>query len=125
MRTTLYKILCILLCALFTLAVYAQDKPAGIVGEWNYTAAGAPSGYDTGVLKIKSENGKLTGEAVMSGQAVKINEIRKEGEAYKCTVYVDGYPVNVILRQKGDGLEGSSEVDGDVNPITFKRVVKK
>ncbi len=124
MKTTLNKILCTLLCTLFTMAVYAQDK-SGIVGEWNYTAEGAPYGYDTGVMNIKSDNGKLTAEVVMNGQTVKINEIRKDGEAYKCTVYVDGYPVSVVLRQKGDGMEGTSEVDGDVNPIAFKRVAKK
>ncbi len=128
MRTTLNKILCTLLCALFTLTLAAQDKRQGagsIVGDWEFNAPSAPSGYDTGVFKIKPDKDKLTGEVVMGGQTVKIDEIRKDGDAYTCVVYVDGYPVNITLRKKGEGLEGSSEVDGEVNPITFKRANKK
>ncbi len=128
MKASLNKILCTLLCALFTFTLSAQDKKqdaGSIVGDWAYTAVGAPVGYDTGVLKIKPDKGMLTGEVVMGGQTTKINEIRKDGDAYKCTVYVDGYPVNVTLRKKGEVLEGTSEVDGEINTISFKRANKK
>lgn len=124
MNATLSKIGSTLLCVLFSVALYAQDNNS-IAGEWAYSTTAAPQGYETGLLRLVQDGDSLTGEFVVGGEVAKLNNLRKDGDAYKCLVYVLDYPVNITFRQKGDGLEGTSEVDGAVNPILFKRVNKK
>lgn len=125
MKTTLNKIFCTLLCAVFSLTLSAQDKVDSIVGDWEYSATSAPAGYEKGVFKIKADSNKLTGEVEIGYSTVKINEIKNTDGIYTCTVYVDGYPVFITMKKKDEGFEGTADVDGDPIPITFKRIVKK
>jgi len=124
MNATLSKIGSTLLCVLFSVALYAQDNNS-IAGEWAYSAAGAPEGYETGLLRLVQDGDQLTGEFVIGGETGKLYHLRKEDGIYKCIVYVLDYPVNITFSRKGDGLEGTSEAEGAVNPIAFKRVNKK
>lgn len=117
---TLNKICCTLCCVLFSIALYAQDNRQ-ITGEWEYSAPEAPYGYTAGVFKINADQDKLNGEMIIGGTTTKINEIRKTGEDYSCTIYVDGYPVAIVIKKKGEGIEGTANADGQLIPITFKR----
>jgi len=107
-----------ILCA----SLYAQnDTKKSIIGDWSYSAPSAPYGYDNGTMSIKQTDGKLVGEVNIQGSIIKINEIKEDGGTYTCTVYVDGYPLDVKLKQKGDIFEGTADDGQTPMALTLKR----
>lgn len=119
MKTNARKIVYTLMCMMLCISLYAQK--GSIVGNWSYSAPDAPYGYDYGTMLIKQADGKLTGEVNIQGSIIKINEIKQEGKTYTCTVYVDGYPLEVKLKQKGKIFEGTVDDGQTPMALTLKR----
>lgn len=119
MKTNLRKVVYTLMCMLLCISLYAQKKY--VVGDWTYSAPDAPYGYDTGVMSIKQADGKLTGEVNIQGSIIKIDEIKQTGDTYTCTVFVDGYLLEVKLKQKGETLEGTADDGHTPMALTLKR----
>lgn len=119
MKTNVRRMVYTLMCMMLCVSLYAQK--GSIVGDWSYSAPSAPYGYDNGTMSIKQADGKLTGEVNIQGSIIKINEIKQEGETYTCTVYVDGYPLDVKLKQNGEMLEGTADDGQTPMALTLKR----
>lgn len=127
MKTNMKRGIYILLCMLFSITIYAQDKAkdAGkLVGSWSFSAPEAPYGYQEGSVHFKHAEGKVTAELKINNSTISINDIQKKGDAYTCNLYVDGSAVNLSLKPKGDVLEGVANAEGSDIPVAFKRMKK-
>lgn len=121
------KFVCVLLCMLLSVAVYAQDKSQNVsklLGVWSYTAPEAPYGYQDGLVQFKQSEGKLSAELKANNSTVAIKEVLKKEDVYMCDLYVDGSPVSLSFKQKGDVLEGTASTEGGSISVTFKRSKK-
>lgn len=114
------KKLMVIICSLFLcITLHAQNKD--IVNLWDFSAPGAPYGYQDGTFLIKEQNGKLSGEVKIQQSTVTIKEIKKEGDFYTCSFYIDGETVNVKLKSKGKKqMEGQALSGGMDIPFTCK-----
>lgn len=127
MKTQMTKTLAIFGFLLFTMAVYAgtmetaKDK---LKGNWSYSLPDAPYGYQDGIIEFKETDGQLTAVAKIGNSTYDIKEIKKEGDTYHCSLYVDGSDVKVSIKPDKEKLTGIVLADGWEMPITFKPIKK-
>ncbi|MDH6534720.1 hypothetical protein M2101_001396 [Parabacteroides sp. PM5-20] len=127
MKTSVQKLICSLFCLLFTMTLSAQEAKqeiASYVGNWTFSAPDAPDGYQHGTASLKEAEGKLCAEFTLSGNTLKAAPFKKEKKGYSSVLYVDGYPVNILLYWEGKTLKGTAEADEMQMPITFTPVKK-
>lgn len=127
MKQNILKVVFLSLCMLFSLSLSAQDTkpdPTKFVGEWIFSVPEAPYGYQDGTTTLQLSEGKLTGEFKLTGTTMKVNAFKELKDGYSCTITVDGYPVDIVLKWKDGTLTGTADADGDLLPIRFKRAEK-
>lgn len=124
MKKNVRFLVCTLLCMLMSAGLYAQQdvkKESKITGKWAYEAPTAPYGYNQGMIDIQNKDGKLSAKLDIQGNITAINEIIQTGNAYTCTLFIEGASVDITLQPEGKKLIGKAEVNGDVLPVTFTR----
>lgn len=127
MKTKITKALAVLCCMLFCLTAYAGTTETNndkLKGSWTYSLPDAPYGYQDGSIEFKETDGKLTGVAKIGDSTYNINEVKKEGDSYNCSLYVDGSDIKVSIKPDKDGLSGTVIADGWEMPVTFKPIKK-
>lgn len=124
MERKFLKLTTLLFCLTLSFSLYAQDKkeiPAGYAGEWAFTVSDAPYGYEKGTATLLVEEGTLKGEFKLGGSTMKVNSFTAKDAGYMCTVYIDGYPVDVILSLKEGKLVGKANDGQSDYGITFSK----
>lgn len=118
------KKLMVILCSLFLcIALHAQNKD--VINLWDFSAPEAPYGYQEGTFLIKEQDGKLSGEVKIQQSTVAVKEIKKDGDYYTCSFYIDGQAVDVKFKAKGKNqLEGQALGGGMDIPFTCKPAKK-
>lgn len=85
-----------------------------LVGGWEYTAQGAPEGYDKGLLLIVGQNGQYQVQ-VQNGAGTFIGEnVTAKKNTISFTLMIEGGQVTVNLTANGSKISGkSSSSEGD------------
>lgn len=125
MKRILSKLTVFLFCLSFCTLVVAQDKklnPAAYIGEWSFTVSDAPDGYDKGTTKLFLEEEQLKGEFKMGASTLKVNTFTEKPEGYLCTIYVDGYPIEILLTHKEGKLSGRADDGSQYYAISFEKI---
>lgn len=125
MKRNLMKLTTLLFCLSLCVSLVAQEKkldPKAYAGQWSFTVADGPYGYDKGVAKLFVEEGQLKGEFKLSEATLKVNSFAEKAEGYLCTVSVDGYPIDVLLTHREGKLTGRADDGSEYYPITFTRI---
>ncbi|TMM57968.1 hypothetical protein FEE95_00640 [Maribacter algarum] len=87
------------------IAVLVKDD---LIGGWEYTVAGAPEGYDKGLLMIIKQGDVYKAQVQLSGGAVNGENVVVKGNKITFTVNIEGETVSVALEAKGSKLSGTS-----------------
>lgn len=127
MKTQITKVFAIFSFLLFTMAVYAGTMNSNsnkLKGNWSYSLPDAPYGYQDGSIEFKETDGKLTAVVKIGNSTHTINEIKKDGDTYRCSLYVDGSDVKVAIKPDKEELKGTVVADGWEMPVTFKKLTK-
>ena len=120
MKTQLTKVVAIVICLTFGLSVYAQKKVNGkLKGTWTYSLPDAPYGYQDGTIEFKESDGKQTAIVKIQSNTIDVKEIKKDGDTYKCSLFVDGADVNVTFEPGTDKITGLVTADGWEMPLTL------
>jgi len=125
MKRNLLKLTAFLFCLSFCTSLVAQEKklnPKPFVGEWSFAVSDAPYGYEKGVAKLFLEEEQLKGEFNLGSSTLKVNTFTEKDEGYLCTVYVDGYPIDILLTHKEGKLSGRADDGSQYYAISFKKV---
>jgi len=105
------------LCAV---SLQAQEKAANkLKGIWNYSLPDAPYGYQEGTIEFKNSEEKQTAIVKIQSKTITINEIKKDGNIYKCSLYVDGSDVDVSFKQGNNKITGMVIAEGWEMPLTL------
>ncbi|MDR0430944.1 MAG: hypothetical protein LBH58_10765 [Tannerellaceae bacterium] len=124
METKITKTLVALCCMLFCITTYAgttESNSDKLKGSWIYSLPEAPYEYQDGKIDFKETDGKLHATATIGHSTYEINNVKKEGNTYKCSLLVDGSNIDVALKLEGGELKGTVTADGWEMPVTFKR----
>jgi len=110
----------------YTLPVFALNPPVnpptGIEGIYEYKSAEAPYEYQKGIIEIKKVGNKWTAKITANYQTFTAQDVKVEGNDMQFSIYVDGNPVLVKLRNKAGKLAGTASSDGEgVMKITAER----
>ena len=122
MKKVLYAII-----FLFTMtsvfALSAQNKKA--VGKWKYEVAQAPYGYSNGVLEIKQEKDKLTGQVnFSSGEDLKLQKLTMRNDTLRANVYVESENVEIIAKISNSKMKGSVNTSMGVMSLEADKVIE-
>lgn len=120
MNKVMIGLVCMFLCVSMY-AVNAQSDVNDLVGNWTYTSTDLPYGYDKGEVIIKEVDGKLSADVNFNGMTQKLGELKKSGDTYTCSAYIDGADLNLTMKKEGDSLSVSVGVQGHVIPVTLVR----
>lgn len=124
MKMNIQKGVLLFISMLFTITLSAQGNQqdaSKYVGNWTVSIPDAPYGYQSGTVTLKVTDGKLNGEFKVDNSTMKVDSFKETNEGYSCTVYVDGYPVNISLKLKDGIPSGVADAEGMIMPITFKK----
>lgn len=80
-----------------------------LIGGWEYTVAGAPEGYNKGLMMIVNQAGAYKVQVQINGGAVNGENVVVKGNKITFTVNVEGETVSVALEAKGSKLSGTSK----------------
>lgn len=125
MKRSLLKLTAFVFFLSFCVTVVAQEKkldPKPIVGNWTFTVADVPYGYEKGTAKFSVEKELLKGEFTIEGSSKMAATFTAKAEGYLCTVYVDGYPIEILLTYKEGKLTGRADTGDEYFPISFTKV---
>lgn len=86
-------------------AILVKDD---LIGGWEYTVAGAPEGYDKGLMMIINQAGVYKVQVQLNGGAVNGENVVVKGNKITFTVNIEGETVSVALEAKGSKLSGTS-----------------
>lgn len=114
-----------LFCLFLSFSTYAQEKklnPALYAGNWSFTVADAPYGYDKGTAKLFMEEDALKGEFKLGEAMLKVNSFTEKEDGYSCTVNIDGYPIDIMIHYKDRKLTGRADDGYNYYTITFTKV---
>jgi hypothetical protein len=100
------------------LTAFAQNATP-LQGIWAFSLPDAPDGYQKGTLEFKQVDDKLTATAKMANGTFTIREIKKDGQKYTCSLYVDGGNASITFEPKTNLITGIVKVDGWEMPITL------
>lgn len=87
------------------IVVVAKDD---LIGGWEYTAEGAPEGYDSGLLMIVKAGDAYKVQVQLAGGAMNGTEIVVKGNDITFKLMVEGESVSVSLSAKGSQISGTS-----------------
>ena len=79
-----------------------------LVGGWEYTAEGAPEGYESGLLMIVKAGDIYKVQVQLVGGAMNGTEIVVKGNDISFKLMVEGESVSVSLSAKGSQISGTS-----------------
>jgi len=79
-----------------------------LIGGWEYTVAGAPEGFDRGLMMIVNQGGVYKVQVQINGGAVNGENVVVKGNKITFTVNVEGETVSVALEAKGSKISGTS-----------------
>jgi hypothetical protein len=113
-----------LFVAMAAYAVAMDSNSDKLKGNWAYSLPDAPYGYQDGSIEFKEVDGKLTAVAQVGTSSYTIKGIKKEGDTFHCSLYVDGSDVKVSIKPDKEGLTGTVTADGWEMPVTFKKIKK-
>jgi hypothetical protein len=117
------KLMVIICSLLLCIVLHAQNKD--IANLWAFSAPDAPYGYQEGIFLIKEQEGKLNGEVKIQQSTVVVKEIKKDGDFYTCSFYVDGQAIDVKFNTTGKNeLQGQATGGGMDIPFTAKPAKK-
>jgi len=118
MHTRLIKGFLTCFCLAFCMTVFAQNATP-LQGLWAYSLPDAPDGYQKGTIEFKQVDDKLTATVKMANGSLTIREIKKDGQKYTCSLYVDGANTTITFEPKTNLITGIVKVDGWEMPITL------
>ncbi len=118
MHARLIKVFLTCFCLAFCMTVFAQNA-APLKGLWAYSLPDAPDGYQKGTIEFKQVDDKLTATAKMANGTLTIREIKKDGQKYTCSLYVEGSNATITFEPKTNLITGIVKVDGWEMPITL------
>jgi len=99
-----------LLLSIIVLSSFAvKDSFVGvkkILGEWDYSIPDAPYEYQKGVLVLKKVDGALTGEVVIEGQGMALEDVAFEKNVLTAKMDVQGETVRYNLNFTKKSFEG-------------------
>lgn len=79
-----------------------------VVGNWKYEVAGAPAGYEKGVMVFTEKEGKLAGEVKFAdGYKIELKDVTYADGVVKCGLYVDYEYVSVKAKIEGTKMTGT------------------
>ena len=87
------------------ISVVTKDN---LVGGWEYTAAGAPEGYDAGLLMIVKAGDSYKVQVQLAGGAMNGTDVVVKGNDITFKLMVEGESVSVSLSAKGSEISGTS-----------------
>jgi hypothetical protein len=121
MKKVLYAIIFLFtMTSVFSLS--AQNKKA--VGKWKYEVAQAPYGYNNGVLEIKQEKDKLTGQVnFSSGEDLKLQKLTMRNDTIWANVYVESENVEIVAKISNSKMKGSVNTSMGVMSLEADKVV--
>lgn len=120
MKTLLINLVVMFLCMACCLPLMAQDKAKSkLKGLWNYSLPDAPYEYQKGTIEFSKAEGVLSAEVKFDDRSVTIKEIKKDGEKYTCSLFVDGTDVKVTFKPEVEKITGTVIADGWEMPITL------
>jgi hypothetical protein len=125
MKTQIAKAAAIFGFLFVTMAVYAGTMDSNsdkLKGNWTYSLPDAPYGYQDGSIEFKEVDGKLTAVAHIGTSSYTIKEIKKEGDTFHCSLFVDGNDVKVSIKPEKEELTGTVTAEGWEMPVTFKKI---
>jgi hypothetical protein len=125
MKTQITKALAIFGFLFVAMAVYAGTMDSNsdkLKGNWSYSVPDAPYGYQDGRIEFKEADGKLTAVAHIGTSSYTIKEIKKEGDTFYCSLFVDGSGVKVSIKPDKEELTGIVIAEGWEMPVTFKKI---
>ena len=79
-----------------------------LVGGWEYTATGAPEGYDSGLLMIVKAGDTYKVQVQLAGGAMNGTDVVVKGNDISFKLMVEGESVSVSLSAKGSKISGKS-----------------
>lgn len=79
-----------------------------LVGGWEYTAEGAPEGYDSGLLMIVKAGDAYKVQVQLAAGALNGTDIVVKGNDITFKLNVEGESVSVSLSAKGSQISGTS-----------------
>lgn len=124
MKSNLSKLATLLFCMVLSISLFAQEKKQKItpyLGDWSFVVSDAPYGYDKGTARIFMEENNLKGEFKLAGSTMKVNSFTEKNDGYSCTVYIDGYPIDVTLVYKNNKLSGQADDGNQTYNIALKK----
>lgn len=89
-----------------------------LVGGWEYTAAGAPEGYDSGLLMIVKTGDVYKVQVQLAAGALNATDIVVKGNDITFKLNVEGESVSVSLSAKGGQISGTSTSASGTYSIT-------
>ena len=121
MKKVLYAIIFLFtMTSVFSLS--AQNIKA--VGKWKYEVAQAPYGYNNGVLEIKQEKDKLTGQVnFSSGEDLKLQKLTMRNDTIWANVYVESENVEIVAKISNSKMKGSVNTSMGVMSLEADKVV--
>lgn len=120
MKAQQTKIFTLLVCMVLCVSAYAQTKTVSkLKGIWNYSLPDAPYGYQEGTIEFKDSGEKQTAVVKIQSRSIAINEIKKDGDKYTCSLFVDGSDVDVSFKPGDNKITGTVTADGWEMPITL------
>ncbi|MDR1402106.1 MAG: hypothetical protein LBJ60_00205 [Tannerellaceae bacterium] len=127
MKTQVTKVWAIFSLLLFTMAAYGATMDSTgdkLKGAWTYSLPDAPYGYQDGRIEFKEAEGKLTAVVLVGNASYTIKEIKKEGDLYHCSLYVDGNDLKISFKPDKEELKGTvvAVTEGWEMPVTFRKI---
>jgi len=86
-------------------AIIVKDN---LIGGWEYSVAGAPEGYEKGLMMIVKQSGVYKVQVQLSGGAVNGKNVVVKGNSITFDLDIEGETVAVALEAKGSTLSGTS-----------------
>lgn len=79
-----------------------------LVGGWEYTAEGAPQGYESGLLMIVKTGDVYKVQVQLAGGAMNGTDVVVKGNDITFKLNIEGESVSVSLSAKGSQISGTS-----------------
>ena len=115
------KILKATLLLTLVFAIQSFTTAKGVEGTWAYSAPDAPYEYAKGDIIIKKEDGKYHAKIKFQYDSIETKDVTVDKNTVVIKFDIDGNPIKVTLKIKGDALTGVSETyDGSLQ-LTAKR----
>lgn len=115
------KILKATLVLTLIFAVQSFTTASGVEGTWAYSAPDAPYEYDKGDIIIKKEDGKYHAKFKFRYDSLETKDVKVDKNTVVIKFDIDGNPIKVTLKIKGDELTGVSETSEGSLQLTAKR----